>query len=90
MTKQTLREILNAEIERLKQVSYIELLKLAQKIEVGQYGEGASFYQIEIQAFYDDHKTGILRVMVSVDDGGFSAFKPLTGDFIISPSGKLL
>jgi hypothetical protein len=25
--------------------------------------------------------------MVSADDGGLSAFKPLSGDFIISPDG---
>jgi hypothetical protein len=33
-------------------------------------------YQIETQAFWDGAKYGDLRVLVSVDDGGWRAFSP--------------
>lgn len=73
----------------MKRVSYRNLLYLTREVEVRGYGEGVSFYQIEVQAFYDDPKTGTLRVIVAVDDGGLSAFMPLTEDFLIDPSGEL-
>ena len=90
MTKQILRDILRAEIEKLKRVSYKNLPNLTREVEVREYGEGASFYEIEVQAFYDDAETGTLRIIVAVDDGGLSAFMPLTDDFLITPSGELL
>jgi hypothetical protein len=54
-------------------------------------GQSGSVYQVELEAFRDDGKTGNLRVAVFVDDGALSAFvKPLTRDFIIAPDGSFI
>jgi hypothetical protein len=90
MEKGKLLQLLNEEIERLKQMDYAELVELVDKVEARQIGEGGSFYQVEIQAFFDDKKTGTLRVMVMVDDGGWRAFSPLTSDFLITPTGHFV
>ena len=90
MKKTELLQHLNLEIERLKQKRYQELLKLTEEVETRQSGEGDSFYQVEIQAFYDNKRKGTLRVLVAVDDGGRRAFKPLTGDFLVTPQDQLL
>lgn len=46
--------------------------------------------QIEIQAFWDDKPDGDIRVIGSIDDGGWSAFSPLSDDFIMTPDGTFL
>ena len=90
MKKTELLQHLNLEIERLKQKRYQELLKLTEEVETRQSGEGDSFYQVEIQALYDNKMEGTLRVLVAIDDGGWRAFKPLTGDFLVTPQDQLL
>lgn len=52
---------------------------------VGEIGS-QNFYQVEINAFYDDpiSQSGDIRIMISVDDGGRRAFKPLVREVIIS------
>ena len=50
---------------------------------------GAEF-QIEVTALWDTGAPGDLRVMVSVDDGRWSAFKPLTTDFVMAPDGSFV
>lgn len=49
-----------------------------------------SRFQIEVMAAWDDKKGENLRVFVSVDDGGLSAFSPLTVDFILAPDGRFV
>lgn len=90
MKKTELLLHLNQEIERLKQKRYQELLKLTEEVETRQSGEGDSFYQVEIQAFYDNKMAGTLRVIVAIDDGGLRTFKPLTDDFLITPPAQSL
>ena len=53
-------------------------------------GESGTRYQVEIQAFSDAIEPGDLRVLVSIDDGGWSAFSPLGTDFIIAPDGSFV
>jgi hypothetical protein len=92
VTEEQLRAILQAEIERLETLSYAELLKYLNEVEVKHSGEsgGEDYYQIEIQAFWDDRKTKNLRVMAAIDDGGLKAFKPICDSLIITPEGKFL
>jgi hypothetical protein len=42
-------------------------------------------YQIERAAFWDIRPGGPIRLIVSIDDGGLAAFKPLTADDIVEP-----
>ena len=47
-------------------------------------------YQRETEAYWDGRKGGHLRVTVSVDDGGWRSFCPVTDDFIIAPDGSFV
>jgi hypothetical protein len=53
-------------------------------------GPSGAIYQLEVQAFWDDKRSRHLRVLASIDDGGWSAFIPLTDDFIIAPDGSFV
>jgi len=52
--------------------------------------ESGAEYQLEVQALWDDGTPGNLRVIVSVDDGGWRAVHPLTSDFIIATDGSFV
>jgi hypothetical protein len=48
-------------------------------------------YQVEVQGLWDSpRRPGNLRVMISIDDGGWRAFSPLTTDFIVAPDGSFV
>lgn len=53
-------------------------------------GTGGRSYQIEIQAIWDTRPGGNIRILASIDDGGWTAFHPLTVDFIKSPSDEFV
>jgi hypothetical protein len=91
MNREIARALIDEELAKLRNLSYAELLKLVNKpITIKVPGSDGKNYQIERQAFWDTKKDGNIRVMVSADDGGWSAFKPLTRDFIISPDGRFI
>lgn len=46
-------------------------------------------YNIEIQAFWDDKPGGDLRVVVSIDDGGWRAMLPRSDSFVISSDNQV-
>ena len=52
--------------------------------------ESGTWYQGGIQVFWDDKPDGAIRVMASIDDGGWRAFVPLTDDFILAPDGTFV
>ena len=64
--------------------------------EVGQshrfnvIAESGTWYQGEVQVFWDDKPDGAIRVMASIDDGGWLAIVPLTEDFILAPDGTFV
>jgi hypothetical protein len=47
-------------------------------------------YQIETSVFWESQPDGSLRIVASIDDGGWQAFVPLTYSAIMKPDGKLL
>jgi hypothetical protein len=89
------RSILQQTIQRLRSLSYAEL--------VDQYlGEVDAFeitadsgveYQIEVEAFWDDPRkpNQALRVIAAIDDGrGWRSLSPLTDSFILTPDGSFI
>jgi hypothetical protein len=52
--------------------------------------EAGRSYQVEIQAFWDNRRGGNVRVMFSIDDGGWRAFCPLTDDLLIAEDGSFV
>jgi hypothetical protein len=53
-------------------------------------GAGGVVYQVEIEGVWDDRKAEHLRLVVSIDDGGWRAFAPLTDSFIVAPDGSFV
>ena len=47
-------------------------------------------YQVEIDAIWDGKADGDIRVMFSIDDGGWRAYCPVCDDFIIAPDGRFV
>ena len=65
---------------------YRQLVALVDNPEVIEaIGDSGTKYQIEFSVFYDSQTGGDLRVMGSIDDGGWRAFVPLTDSLIKKP-----
>jgi hypothetical protein len=92
MDKAEARAILATQLESLRATSYDELVeRLLEDPETTEAtGPSRTAYQLESQAFWDGRPGGDLRVTVSIDDGGWRAFVPLTESFIVSPDGSFV
>jgi hypothetical protein len=89
------RAILQSQVERLRSLSYSELLQryLDDVDAFEATGPSGSQYQLEVEAFWDDPriKQGNLMVLVAIDDGrGWRAFAPMTKSFIMAPDGSFV
>ena len=94
MDKAEAERLLRRELAHYRSKPYEELAALIDALRHYQItGKGDITYQIEVQAFWDNprKRQGDIRVIASIDDGGLlSSFKPLSMDFIISPSGDFV
>jgi hypothetical protein len=91
MNEQIVYALIDAETRRLQKLSCADLSALIGKVERKELvGEDGKTYQLEIQAFWDSKKGADIRLIVAADDGGWRAYKPLTGDFIMRPDGSLV
>jgi hypothetical protein len=92
MDKTEAKRVLQSELEKYRQRSYESLRKLIDDLDAYTVrGPSGTEYQIEVQAMWDNHPEGNLRVMAGIDDGGLlSAFAPVTDDFILSPGGEFV
>ena len=83
------RRILARELDRYRSMPHsalADLIGAVGAIEVDG-GDGIT-YQIEIEILWDTSPGGDLRVIGSIDDGGWRAFVPLSDDFIMTPEGR--
>jgi hypothetical protein len=70
---------------------YIKLVELISRPEVKSIStESGVNYQIELNVFWDSQPEKDLRIMGSIDDGGWRAFLPLTESLIMKPDGTLI
>jgi hypothetical protein len=91
MDRREAAEVLALELEGYQAMSYGELVRLiGDPTAYERASRRGSEFQVEVQVFWDDRPQGNVRVIASVDDGGWSAFFPLTESFIKSPDGKLV
>ncbi len=91
MNKEEAKSVLGKALGAYRTKTYNELGYLLETQDTSEVtAESGTNYQLEIQAVWDDEESGNLRVMRSIDDGGWRAFMPLTDDFIIAPDGKFL
>jgi len=92
VNREQAQAILTAEVRRLRQEQYEQLVsRLLDKQEsFERAAPDGTKYQLEVQALWDDRALGNLRVIVSVDDGGWRAFAPLSESFIRASDGSFV
>ena len=70
---------------------YSDLVSLVGRPQVTELrGTTGARYQVEVEVYWDDRPGGAVRVIGSIDDGGWRAIKPLTADFILAPDGTIV
>ena len=91
MDHQVAYALIDVWLKELRHRSYRNLVSLIGHPETRLVlGEDQKKYQLEAEVFWDSKKGGAVRVMVAADNGGLSAFKPLTSDFIMAPDGSFV
>ncbi len=92
MNKEMAKELINNELNKLRDKPYLELIKMIDSEPITDEIEGTDGkkYQFEIQAFWDDKPNSNVRIIGSIDDGGWRAISPLTYSFIKSPSNEFI
>ncbi len=92
MDKTEALSIAEAELQSLREMSYAELVDrlLDTQETFERQGATGSSYQLELQAFWDSGPGNDLRVVVSIDDGGWRAFSPSGVDLIRAPNGSFV
>ena len=86
-------EIIADRLKELRRLSYADLLQRRTETSCETVvGPDGWEYQVETMVSWDSprRKDGNLRVIVSIDGGGVSAFKPLVGNFVMTPHGAFL
>jgi hypothetical protein len=84
--------LLEQELARFRGESYEKLVSLmsAGALHFERTRPSGEKYQVEIQVFWDGRHDGNVRVVGSIDDGGWRAFVPLNRDFIKAPDGSFV
>jgi hypothetical protein len=91
MNKKDAHDVLEKYVTPLIQCEFSQLAMLAESKHTDLMeaaGPSGVRYQIEIQYFWDHRPGGAVRVLASIDDGGFfTSILPLTQSWLIEPSG---
>ncbi|MCB0324977.1 MAG: hypothetical protein KDD69_15445 [Bdellovibrionales bacterium] len=91
MNKDEARKILRSELEKYRGRSYDSFRTLIAELDAYEVqSPSGTSYQVEIQAFWDGKPNSNIRVIGGIDDGGVSAFRPLTESFIVTPDGDVV
>jgi hypothetical protein len=81
--------LMDAELRRLLDLPYSELLKLVGARQFKEVvGEDDTAYRVGVEAAWDIARKKDVRVLVSVDDGGWRAPLPLSQGFVVRPDGS--
>ncbi|MGH7687107.1 MAG: hypothetical protein ACREN2_09875 [Candidatus Dormibacteria bacterium] len=84
------RELLSQEEARLRRLRYEQLRRFETARSETRKGTSGVVYQLEIEAVWDDGKRQNLRLVLSIDDGGWRSLKPLAASFIVAPDGSFV
>jgi len=91
MDKEEATTLLQKKITELRSAPYSELTELLGNDDIEEVtAPSGKTYYLEPTAFWDDRQRGHIRVVVTIDDGGFRAFMPLSDDFIIDADGRFI
>jgi hypothetical protein len=84
-------QLLEAQVEEWRLRSYVELSR-----EVGHWrrfettGPSGEHYEGHVQVFWQGPVHGPVKVIGSIDDGGWRTFVPLMTNFTVTPDGTVL
>ena len=85
------KALLRDHLQTYRHRTYRELVGLIGKPQVVEFrGASSATYQVEVEVRWDDRSGGAVRILGSIDDGGWRAFKPLCDDFIMAPDGTFV
>jgi hypothetical protein len=88
MDKSEAGELLRSHLNPWRIRSYRELAdRIGETDRLEVSGASETQYQVTIQVFWDSRPDGDIRVVGSIDDGGWRAFLPLSDSFIKAPDG---
>jgi len=92
MDKNAAIQILERELAIFRDKPYVDLVgRIPERtLEYERSAATGAKYQVEIQFFWDNQPGGNVRVMGSIDDGGWRAFLPLSRSFIKSADGSFV
>ena len=92
MNNDEARALLEAEMAGLRSETYSALVqRMSESVLTCQRtGPSGTNYQLEVQVLWDDRSGGNIRVIGSIDDGRWTAFVPLSSDFIKSSDGSFV
>jgi hypothetical protein len=81
--------ILHKHLDELEVLGYAELSSRIGHDEVLTItGSSGHEYQIEVTILWDRDPGGAIRILGGIDDGGLSAFLPLSAGRLIDPQSK--
>ena len=84
-------ELLHDHLSSWKSRSYQELVdQVGESHQNTVKGASGTDYQVDVQVVWDGDVHGNIRVIGSIDDGGWRAFVPLTDAFILAPDGSFV
>jgi hypothetical protein len=84
MDRQEARALLMNEVNRFRAMAPAELRALMGEAQVKEIkGASGADYTIETHVVWDDKQHTTLRVMSSIDDGGLSAWLPMTENLLV-------
>jgi len=86
MNNQEARTLLADQLDRIAGTGYAALAaRLGENVVLEATGASGARYQIEIQIVWDAAPRGALRLLGGIDDGGLSAFVPLSESRLLDP-----
>lgn len=90
MDKTVALHLLRQKLELIESTGYKALSSQIGNIETWEVvDDSGKAYQIEIEIIWDSKPNGIIRLLGSIDDGGFRAFLPVSESrLVLQSSGQ--
>ena len=91
LNREEATHLLRSELAYYRTKTHQQLSELVDMQEIREVtGKSGAIYTIEVSSYWDDKPNQDIRVIASISDGGKSAYVPMTGDFILSPTGQFV
>lgn len=86
MDRDEAARILKEHLDRIAAAGYAALAgRIGELLVEERSGPSGAAYQLELQIVWDHRPGGAIRVLGGIDDGGWSAFSPLSDSRLVEP-----